>query len=252
MANKIICRYCAAEFDEMLPKCPYCDSTNYKGAEAEYFEKLEDVRDNMEDLEDVPEEEAKKEIRKQGNFLKKVFIVIGVIVVLLVALMIWLDSRYERDEKAGFLWVQANVPVMNDLYEQGKYDEAMAIYIEGYQNPDVSLYDWEHDDFFQAYDNILYVQDILEEEANGHELSKVECTGLFYDEWKVIGLVNSGMDEEEWGILSEYTNAILKDFHERWNISEEDYEKLYNELEENSFVSYSSCEKYIDKWYEEK
>lgn len=252
MAKKIICKYCAAEFDEMLPKCPYCESTNYKGAEAEYFEKLEDVRDNMEDLEDVPEEEAKKEFRKQGNFLKKVFIIIAIVVVVLVGLMIWSDSRYEIDEKAGFLWKQENVPIMNDLYEQGKYDEALVIYNEGNENPNVSLYDWEHDDFFDAYENVLYIQDTLEYEASGNELSQVKCTGLFYDEWKVIGLEISGMDEEEHGILREYTDAILKDFDERWDISEEDYQKLYNELEENGFVSYSTCEEYIYKWYEGK
>lgn len=63
MAKKIICKYCGAKFDEIKSKCPYCGSTNYKGAEAEYFDKLEDVREDMEDLENVPVQETKKELR---------------------------------------------------------------------------------------------------------------------------------------------------------------------------------------------
>ena len=32
--KKIICSSCGAEFEDTLPKCPYCGSLNYKGAEA--------------------------------------------------------------------------------------------------------------------------------------------------------------------------------------------------------------------------
>ena len=41
--KKIICSSCGAEFEDTLPKCPYCGSLNYKGAEAEYLGKLESM-----------------------------------------------------------------------------------------------------------------------------------------------------------------------------------------------------------------
>ena len=43
--KKIICNSCGAEFEDTLPKCPYCGSLNYKGAEAEYLGKLEGMRE---------------------------------------------------------------------------------------------------------------------------------------------------------------------------------------------------------------
>ena len=58
--KKIICSSCGAEFEDTLPKCPYCGSLNYKGAEAEYLGKLESMRQDMQQLEQVPEKELKK------------------------------------------------------------------------------------------------------------------------------------------------------------------------------------------------
>ena len=55
--KKIICSSCGAEFEDTLPKCPYCGSLNYKGAEAEYLGKLESMRQDMQQLEQVPEKE---------------------------------------------------------------------------------------------------------------------------------------------------------------------------------------------------
>ena len=48
--KKIICSSCGAEFEDTLPKCPYCGSLNYKGAEAEYLGKLESMRQDMHDI----------------------------------------------------------------------------------------------------------------------------------------------------------------------------------------------------------
>ena len=69
--KKIICSSCGAEFEDTLPKCPYCGSLNYKGAEAEYLGKLEDVRRDMQQLEQVPEKELKKKMNKENQKRKK-------------------------------------------------------------------------------------------------------------------------------------------------------------------------------------
>lgn len=67
--KKITCPACGAEYEDTLPKCPYCDLINYKGAEKEYLEKLEGVRQDMSELADVPEEAVKAELKKQGHLL---------------------------------------------------------------------------------------------------------------------------------------------------------------------------------------
>ena len=41
MSKQVICSSCGAKFRQSLPKCPYCDTLNYKGAEAEYMGRLQ-------------------------------------------------------------------------------------------------------------------------------------------------------------------------------------------------------------------
>jgi len=87
-----ICESCAGKYDDMLPECPYCGSINYKGAEAEYFNQLEEVREELEDLKEVPVEETKQEFRKQGQFLGKVFLVTVIVLALLILLYFLLQD----------------------------------------------------------------------------------------------------------------------------------------------------------------
>ena len=61
MKKLIHCKSCGAEFEENLAKCPYCGTLNYKGAEQEYLNKLKNIQEDMEDLQEVPEDEVKKE-----------------------------------------------------------------------------------------------------------------------------------------------------------------------------------------------
>lgn len=153
MANKIICQSCGGEFEDTLAKCPYCSSMNISGAEAEYMDKLDDVREDLDDLKDAPVEETKKELRKQGRFLKKTFLGIGIVLVgLLVLWMIVmkLDSRYDRDQKADFLWQEQYFPMMDQLYQEGKYDELVAFF-ESEEAYDKPIWNWEHYEFADAY-----------------------------------------------------------------------------------------------------
>ena len=70
MGKIAACESCGAEFDDDLPKCPYCGFVNLKGAEKEYMKKLEDFREDM-GVDDVPLEELKDTFQKQGKRLKK-------------------------------------------------------------------------------------------------------------------------------------------------------------------------------------
>ena len=65
--KQIICSSCGAEFEDMLPKCPYCGTMNYKGAEMEYLDRLEDVRSDMEQLGSVPETETRGSKRELSS-----------------------------------------------------------------------------------------------------------------------------------------------------------------------------------------
>lgn len=251
MANKIICKFCGAEFDEMLAKCPYCGSTNYKGAEAEYLNKLEDVREDMEELKYVPEEETKKSFKKQGRFLIIVFVVLAVLFLLFGAFHLWMNRLYERDEKADFLWKQENYPVLDALYKEGKYDELInLLFSEEYA--DAPIWDWEHYEFCDMYHIANYMAEILEQEASGQELSELDLGLLLSYEWDMMGLSYSSLTEEEQAYFAEYVKLAEEDFNNRWNMSEKDYNFFYQQLEDYGWVSYLDCKDYVEKWYKNR
>lgn len=150
MANLKNCPSCGADYDDMLPKCPYCGSMNYKGAEAEYLDKLEDVRSDMEELGSVPEEETRREFRKQGRFFKIVLVIVAVLALLFGAWYWWVNWEPERDPQADYLWKQTNYPIFDELYEQGKYEELVELYIKAIEE-EQPIFQWEHVEFCEDY-----------------------------------------------------------------------------------------------------
>ena len=85
--KKIICSSCGAEFEDTLPKCPYCGSLNYKGAEAEYLGKLESMRQDMQQLEQVPEKELKKKLKKKQKCVIKLLILLAALAAILAVIV---------------------------------------------------------------------------------------------------------------------------------------------------------------------
>lgn len=129
--NLITCENCGAEIDIKEPRCPYCDSFLYEGAEQEYWDKMGKIHEDLKDLEDVPEQAYKREVkaqtRKVGGVLKR-----GMIL-LLVCAGLWMlfsgDRRAKdvEDKKSQMVWQQENFPKLDAWYEAGEYDEIIAV-----------------------------------------------------------------------------------------------------------------------------
>lgn len=251
--KKIICKSCGAEFEDTLPKCPFCDSFNYKGAEAEYFEKLEDIREDVEELGQVPAAETRKEIKKQGRFLKWIFIVLGLLVAGMLLFVFWVEREEKRDPQADYLWKKQNYPVMDELYEQGKYDELVAFYKEAW-DADYPVMEWEHDQLCWLLVNVQTVESILEAEQNGEELTEADYSSLLYYGFKMSNLENEyDLPEEEWEILRPFIQPIIDDFEVRWEFTDKDLKNIEKERSgSRGYVSFDFCDKYIKKWMKER
>lgn len=234
-----------------------CSSLNYKGAEAEYFEKLEDVRKDLEELEAIPARETKKALRKQGRFLIYIFAAAAFVAALLTALILWQKkdaARYE-ERKEQRIWRMENLPVLEELYEQGDYEELMKLYAEGVYEVDAYLGEWEHSDFCDIYESILILEAAFAYEKEGGELETADYAGILCEELTIFGIqYGNSYDRQEFAVLSEHGEEILKDFEKRWNWQEhqEDYNSLIGQLEENGgWIAYSSCKEFAEKWVKE-
>ncbi|MBE5883892.1 MAG: hypothetical protein E7291_05700 [Lachnospiraceae bacterium] len=248
-SKKLICNFCGGEFEDMLPQCPYCGSFNYKGAEAEYLDKLEDIREDVEQLGEVLEAETRKEFYKQGKFLKRLFIVLGCIVAFFLLFAFWVNHGEKRDAQADYLWKKENFPIMDELYAQEKYEELTAFYWEATVE-DYPVYEWEHSEFCWTMMDVDSVYFILEDEQKGAELSETNYVSLLYYGWKIKGLkADSFLSEEDLERLQPYIQPILEDFETRWEFTEEELNAFEKDKADNyGHVSFDLCEKYIKKW----
>lgn len=70
MEKTIVCAFCGAGYEEEAIKCPYCGSTNIRGAEKDYMNKLENVRETMENLDVSPEKQNIDEQLENGIWKK--------------------------------------------------------------------------------------------------------------------------------------------------------------------------------------
>lgn len=252
MAKEIICSSCGGHFPENIPKCPYCGSLNYAGAEAEYLKKLDDVKEDVEELKEVPVRETKKAFAGQMKRLWKILLIIGVVVLLLIAWNVWDHFSDKRDQKADYLWKQENYPVMDEMYEQGGYDKLLQFYRQAslLGHP---VYGWEHAEFCEVYQDIQYVKSQWSKIETNPKTDQTDYAELLYYELGIIGMIgqNNVLPEDQ-EILSEDIEAVTQDYDTRWQMSEEDKQSFQNKLEENlGYVSYEDCVKYAKTWYKE-
>mgnify|MGYP003006856601 CR=1 FL=1 len=146
--KKIICSSCGAEFEDTLPKCPYCGSLNYKGAEAEYLGKLESMRQDMQQLEQVPEKELKKKLKKKQKFVIKLLIILAALAAILAVIVFRAQYIEPRDARADYLWEKENFPILDRLYQEKDLEALMDFYEQAVEE-NRTIDRWEHSGIFR-------------------------------------------------------------------------------------------------------
>jgi len=251
--KKKICEFCGAEFDEMLSKCPYCDSTNLKGAEAEYMDKLEDVRSDMEELAQMPAEETKKEFKKQTKFI---LLIIGIMLAVFLGLIGFefllssgLDkSKQEKQEE--YLWKQENMSAFDEAYEQGNDEKLMEMYYEA-ASEGKPVYEWGHANYSSAlahYKDMEYVWAKIE--RGEPPMSVSEYAGLLVG-YSFIEYYYDKLTDEEKEKFTPYYEKAKADYEARWDFQGEEWETLEKERIENyGIIPYETAEEYVEAWLE--
>lgn len=79
----MFCSNCGAELKESDVTCPYCGMLQPSAAESEYMQKLEHLKQDVQNLKTVPTKEYTRELRHQGIFTAKIVLIIFCIFLLL-------------------------------------------------------------------------------------------------------------------------------------------------------------------------
>lgn len=245
--KKIICSSCGAEFDDTLPKCPYCGSLNYKGAEAEYLGKLEGVRQDMQQLEQVPERELKEKLKKKQKFVGKLLIILAVAAAVFVAIVYRVRYIEPRDAQADYLWEKENFPVLDRLYEAQDF-EGLADFYEQAIAEDRLIDRWEHSGIFTRLMSCRNAREYLALEQSGETLLEYQEVQLLDDYWILRGMDYSGsvLPEEDKEYIRPYVAATLNSMADRYTFTAEEEKKFEDSLRNNyGYPKYEDCEEYI-------
>lgn len=148
-----VCANCGAVFDVSLPKCPYCGTMYEPGAERAYLDKLEDIREDLDELSDVAEETYKKEVGKNAKRIAAIFLAAVAFFLICIGIWYWQQTaeRSAADSKAQIAWARESYPKLDAWYEEGDYD-AILEFLEEAGDEGYTAGDWEHFHFINAYD----------------------------------------------------------------------------------------------------
>ena len=253
MDKKIICPNCGAAIAEDEAKCPYCGSTNIKGAEKEYLHKLEEMKEDMGDLYDDPVEELKAMTKKGTKRWIKIAMIPFVLMVLFIILGVGLSTLGEDKNtlRKEYEWKQENYPKLDALYEAGDYDGMVDMYYQLLKDKYAVVYDWEHYDLLRDYTDLTEMDAILKKE----KLSDYNYEVLLYAELRARAIASGKKyNAKEKQNLSKFFEEAEADFNARWNMSDEEYSifEKYMADEDATYKLRDQCRKYVEKWLKEK
>lgn len=252
----MICKNCGAHFDDNLPKCPYCGEFHYAGAQKEYMEKLEGMKEDLDDLHETVPEMYAGELKKQAKHVKKiVLIILGILAALVlffVASTFLLDHLGARDEKEVLLFTKEAFPIADEYYEAGDYDGLLEFYQTSImENDNANFYNWDHYSFLICYENFSFFKSAAAklntkefEEPDMHELFYSYISNRYYqkgypmdekdqklaasfeDEMETV-IDSLGLTAEE---LKEFNNLLNSSDYPSWNDIEDFSKNVYQRL----------------------
>ena len=245
----IVCPYCAAEFSKDDAKCPFCGVMYYQGAEKAYMEHLEDVKDDLSDLQYVPEEAIKAEVKNVGRLLKKVAIILLIIAAVIAGLVYFFVQKQRKQQRVDFLYQHANYPTFDEMYENGEYDALREMYNDALLNGK-DMWSWEHRDFISAYASAKNVTEDVERLRTQEVVDAGEYASLLWDEWNVMMYLGSGeLDEQEQAYIDTIKDDAVTDLTTRWGMSDDELQEWYERLAEDYYIiTYDECKKFVKDW----
>ena len=270
------CPDCGASFSIREEACPYCGHINEVGDELAYQHRLEDIREDLENLEDVPSQMYKKEMSDNARNVGKIALVIGLVLLILFLLIFGIIKFLAKNRTSNvgneILQQRELFAALDELYEAGDFDSIRKEYNSGKYdlssriNSPVDIYRWHHNQFMMIYffyDDLRRNYDLvleLSDDANTSDKIFVQDTAyVFYNAAKIL-LTDWDKEDFEHTLTSQDYEKIneYKDFakmilDKHFHMSIEDLEAIRGELSDEYSTSpvFKKCDEYAQKltWY---
>lgn len=251
------CTNCGGLFSSSEPKCPYCGMIFEPGAELEYNGKLENIRKNLDNVDELAIYSFKNDLIR---FLIAFAISLGAI--LLIVGIPWainksLDksknrsARRQIEQKINEVTeFNAIATQLDSLYDQGKYDEMYDLAVESRAAYSSEFTYWKHWYFYTYYQDYSMAKEALSNYVtNTYSKSYYYASGLN----QTVSLYNiiyvseySELSAEERSILAERYEELKEELILVLGLPEKEYEGFKESMlnKNKTHISYDECEKF--------
>ena len=253
----VICNNCGGSFDEKETKCPYCGMIYEVGAEKAYHEKLETIRQELDQVDDIVVTDLKSE-------LKQFFLVFAVTIVIVFGIGLLINhnrvvsNEEEQKEKTSkmmdeldeFLKGRERYSEWEALYEKGEYEAMYRLVSKETTliNPPVN---WKYYQFYNTYRYGADLTEMLTQAKKRDTIGSYELSQSLYNLFNMYGMVycddsyaNLKLSHKQKEILGEIYSGLKAEALSVFQMTEEDYEKLCQKAvgDRYTYVSHTICE----------
>ncbi len=250
----MICNNCGAHFNDDLPNCPYCNAFHYPGARKEYMEKLEDMKENLEELQEAIPEMYASELKSQTKKVKKIILTMIVIFTVFILLffinVLFLNPIGSRDQKDALLFAKEAYPIADEFYAAGDYDGLLNFYQTSIvENEHADFYDWNHYPFLLCYENITFFRE------SAKKLGTDNCSSSTMQEIFYCYFLNRyyqkdySMESIDQKMVSEFENE-MEEIINQLNLTEQELKSFQDLLNFNDYPSWTEIEKLSKQIYQ--
>lgn len=254
-AVKLKCENCHAMIDAESPQCPYCGAINVSGSEKKYMEQLSDIKEDIEELEQIPVHASQKEMGKTGKIILITVAVLVVTVGIITKAYHFFDYIFTdivvEDPKQKLLWERENYPVLDTMYENEDYDGILAFMQEHFEDAGYSVYNWDHYSFidlYRYYEDSMYTAALIEE-GNYDKDDIAWCIVDALLVFREMDYVTYTAKEEEQ--IAAYREEIYEVMQKLFGMTKEQVDKLYQdsctEKEYGIIFDYDKAQKNAEK-----
>ncbi|NCB93640.1 MAG: zinc ribbon domain-containing protein [Clostridia bacterium] len=250
------CSSCGAQLKDTDARCPYCGTINPIGAEAEYMDKLEDIREDTEHLADIPPEEYTRSLKTQSHFALKIALIVVGICIFIFLLFTGIRLIGEHSEKKQIrqeiAFEKEYLPKLNEIYALGDDDKTLEYLNELYEmDGSTALGNWKHSTYFYYYSLYLDVLHLREMFKDGTyeepDLRNGFFSGLtlYFDE--IFYMEYENLTAEELSKVESFKKESMEMFTQDMGYTEEEISDVYQSLLDDDFISYKLFEDYIEE-----
>lgn len=247
------CSNCGAEISEHDAYCPYCGVMNVRAAEKEYMEKLEDIREDTEDLGEESDKQTRIGMRHAGKRAVKIFAIVAIILAAFFLIGVSLD-RFFLEGDTDYVKQEAAFKAkyfdkLDEYYEAGD-DDATAQFMMEISAEDGSsvLSMWKH------YEYVCYFMDYHNISGLPHKklddtFWKYDYSNYLYDGIELIYQTKQGRQKvsgEDKKKVTEYGKEAEEIFAEYLSLDKATLDEIYEDCMKDGRLYYTD----VDKWAE--